>query len=116
MGLRDYVWLEDVLPARCGATDIDMVVEQHSTGRVAMLEFKPTKYVPRGQGMAFDTFVRLGVDLYIVVDRNADKDEYLVGQWVRDVTPQGGAVVNWYTMSLTELRVMMAAWWNAGIN
>lgn len=107
LGLRDYSrWLFDVLPGRAAATDLDCIIEQHSTGRVLVFEFKPSRYVPRGQALLFDTLVASGWDVLLVVDTRIQKDELDVSLWGHPT---------WKTMSLSELKQMVADWWAYGL-
>lgn len=105
MGLRDYSgWLFDILPGRVAATDLDFVLEQHNTGRVLVLEFKPTTYVPRGQSLVFDTLTSIGWDVWIVGDKNLDKDELVVKKWGKRAE----------TMNLETFRTKVGDWWTDG--
>lgn len=105
IGLRDYsTWLFDALPGKAGGTDFDCVVERH--GHFLMFEFKPNNYVPWGQQITFTALVQQGWTIYIVIDKDASKDKYRVGQWAAE---QG--VVNWYTMTRAQLSSLAHAWY-----
>lgn len=109
LGLRDYRWVEDLLPGRISATDVDFLLEQHSTGRVLVLEFKPNKYIPRGQQLMFEWFRSRGADVYVVVDRNQDAGHYTLGTYHLDN-------VMWRKVTHEELRSFVKGWWEAGLS
>jgi hypothetical protein len=68
LGLRDYsTWLLDKLPDRVGASDVDLVLEQASTGRVLVIEFKkPGQRLGVGQRLMFQWLVRAGATVWLV--------------------------------------------------
>lgn len=105
MGLRDYRWLEDVLPARVGATDLDCVLEQHSTGRILVLEFKPNRYVPRGQAILFDGLLAQGFDIAIIIDKDHDDNKFVYSWWGEN---------EWKETNLAGIRRLVRTWWNRG--
>jgi hypothetical protein len=107
MGLRDYSrWLFGVLPGRAGATDMDCVIEQHSTGRLLAFEFKPNKFVPRGQALMFDTLVAQGWDVVLIIDTKVAEDELQVSLWGYNT---------WTTMTLAEVKELVTSWWAFGV-
>ena len=65
LGLRDFAWVNDKLPGRVGAMDVDFLLERK--GRVLVLEFKPGNGAVRGgQAITFRTLRDLGFDVWIV--------------------------------------------------
>lgn len=102
MGLRDYAtWVNAVLPGKAGATDFDCVVERR--GHFLKFEFKPNRYVPRGQAIMFDALHGQGWDILIVVDKDLKNDKLEVSRW-SDPT--------WYTMSLDQLKELVRRWYD----
>lgn len=114
MGLRDYIWLEDILPGRAGGTDIDCLIDQEYADRDLVLEFKPSKWVNRGQARLFNRMVPKGFDVWVIVDKNLANDELLMGVWSPSANNNQGGVVSWHQLTLHELRVAVANWWNLG--
>lgn len=107
LGLRDYSrWLFDVLPGRAAATDLDCVVEQHKTGRILAFEFKPNRYVPRGQALLLDTLTTNGWDVLLVNDSRLADDILDVSLWGHN---------KWTTLSLAELKQLTRDWWEYGL-
>jgi hypothetical protein len=105
IGLRDYsTWLFDVLPGRVSATDLDFVLEQHSSGRFLVMEYKPSKYVPRGQWITLTALAGLpGFAVFVVVD--ADPEHLSVGRVIKD------GPIKWVGMTTNELRAFVRFWW-----
>ena len=65
LGLRDYRWVNDLLPGKVAPTDIDFMLERK--GHVLILEFKPANgFVPKGQAMTFRTLRKMGVEVWVV--------------------------------------------------
>ncbi len=106
IGLRNFTWLFDVLPGRVAATDLDCIIEQHKTGRILCIEFKPSFYVPRGQSLLFDALIHQGWDVWVVVDKDLAKDRVGLQSWPLVGPPK------W--MTVAELKKTVAAWWAAG--
>ena len=70
LGLRDYRRLTALLPDRVGATDLDFVLEQNSSGRVLVIEFKPAgERVGLGQRLTLRRLVRAGFDVWVVWEK-----------------------------------------------
>lgn len=110
VGLRDYsTWLFDLLPGRAGASDVDAVIEQHNSGRALALEFKPSKYVPRGQGLLFDRLCACGFDVWVVVDKDFEEDQLTMCIWQPEQMTQ-----TWKSVTVNEFREAVRAWWRAG--
>lgn len=102
MGLRDYeTWVNAALPGKAGATDFDCVVERR--GHFIMFEFKPNKYVPRGQAIMFDALYDQGWDILVVVDKDLKQGKLEVSLW-KDPS--------WYTMSPSELKDLARRWYD----
>ncbi len=65
LGLRNYGWVNDLLPGKVAPTDIDFMLERK--GHVLVLEFKSENgYVPKGQAMTFRTLRKMGVEVWVV--------------------------------------------------
>ncbi len=65
LGLRDYSWVNPLLPGRVGGMDLDFLLERR--GKVLVLEFKPAGVRPtKGQAMTFRTLRKLGVEVWLV--------------------------------------------------
>lgn len=107
LGLRDYSsWAFGNLPGKVGGTDVDRVIERH--GYFLCWEFKPTKYVPRGQSIFFDALAQQdNWVVYVCVDNKAKKDEYTVGRWV-----PGKGVVNWWLLTKQQCAELELIWWD----
>lgn len=108
LGLRDYsTWLSDILPGKASGSDIDCVVEQSKTGRVLLLEFKPGGVrLPMGQRIMLRSFVRRGMDVWIVWEF----DDHVEAGNMDDA----GNVVFVQSMDVDGLRERVARWWRAG--
>ncbi len=84
LGLRDYAWVNPLLPGKVGMMDIDAVLERN--GHVLMLEFKPEGAVlGMGTLLTYRTLVRMGCDVFVV---RGDGDVVELGQ-----VPTSGSVV-----------------------
>lgn len=109
-GLRDYTWLENALPGRVGGSDIDFVVEQSSTGRVLMLEFKPGGIpITLGQRILFQRMVQQGFDFWVCWELSDDKIR--VGQFTKE-----GLVLFVEELTTKQLARKITDWWYAGID
>ncbi len=104
LGLRDYQWMEGVLPSKVGLTDLDAVLQQDRTGRILALEFKHEPHVPKGQKILFDALTKAGWDVWLIVD--ADPDALLIRSWGTN---------QWRSMSTPELKQAVLDWWNLGL-
>lgn len=105
IGLRDYAsWGFDHLPKKLGATDFDRVIERR--GNFLVWEFKASgKYLPAGQYYTFTALASLPqFTVYVCVDKDAEKDEYLVGR----LTPDG--VQSWWTMTIEQIKELEVMW------
>lgn len=119
-GLRDYSkWLFDLLPGRVGASDIDCVLDQGFSGRALALEFKPSKYIPRGQARLFDRLLAGGFDVWVVVDKDLETvfEEgamKLKGDVTMCIYQPEQQVQTWKQVSIGEFRHAVRAWWDQG--
>lgn len=76
MGLRDYRWVSDALPGRVAPMDLDCVLERG--GHFLVMEFKPNGApLPLGQRLTLKALVRLGMDVWVVWEK--DRDHVQVG-------------------------------------
>jgi hypothetical protein len=99
LGMRDYSrWLFDTLPGKAGASDLDCVIERR--GHFLMFEFKPTKYIPRGQALMFSALAAQGWTVYVVVDK--DFPHLQVYRWG---TP------GWQAMTVEQVQALVLQWW-----
>lgn len=63
--LRDFQWVNQHLPGKVGMMDIDGALERN--GWVLHVEMKPgAAPLPLGQRLTFKTYVRLGIDVWVV--------------------------------------------------
>lgn len=63
--LRDFHWVNQELPGKVGMMDVDAALERN--GWVLHLEMKPgAAPLPLGQRLTFKTYVRLGIDVWVV--------------------------------------------------
>lgn len=114
MGLRNYQWINDVLPGREGAMDGDSIIEKR--GEILMLEFKPDKAgVPMGQRLTLKAFVRKGITVWVVHDLTVDlplhRKRVKVGRMEVD-----GSIPFQETMPLQGLKNRILDWRQAAID
>ena len=65
LGLRDYDWVNPLLPGKVGGMDLDFLLERR--GKVLVLEFKPANgYPTKGQAMTFRTLRKMGAEVWVV--------------------------------------------------
>lgn len=105
LGLRDYRWLSGLLPGKVGGSDVDLVLH-HRDGRALALEFKPWRTLPYGQKLMFEWFDSVGVDVYLVVDKDLEKLEV--------ARVRAGTALHWRTMTLEDLQNFVRNWWDLG--
>jgi hypothetical protein len=104
LGLRDFsTWLD--LPGRVGGSDIDCIIEQSHTGRALALEFKPSKWVPKGQALLFDRLCAAGFDVWIVAEMQPMQMCIWRPETLRQV---------WDVIDPDELTQAVSAWWALG--
>lgn len=109
LGLRDYSrWLFDLLPARIGATDFDCVLEHHASGRMLILEFKPSDYIPRGQMLTFQNELSHGRDVWLVIDKHLPR--------LRIAPLVYGEPPKWEDITLQRFRTRVKKWWSSASN
>jgi len=109
LGLRDYRWVNEVLPEHIGLMDIDGCLSQYNTGRVLMLELKPRgARVSTGARLTFALFVLAGMDVWVVWD--IGKNRVKVG-----VCNEEGRVVNIREMTRDRCAKKVLKWWNDGL-
>lgn len=106
LGLRDYSrWLSPFLPGKVGGSDIDLVLEQSSTGRMLFVEFKEHgKRLGIGQRMMFQAFRHKGIDVWVVWEysdgtvRAGEMDMTGEVRFTEKLTPQqlGAKVKSWW--------------------
>lgn len=111
LGARDYSrWAYDLLPGRCGFTDIDAITTQNKAGRGLALEFKADHYIPRGQMLTFDFLTSpYPCDVWLVRDKDFDE-----GQVELCVYRPGEQKQNWKPVSVEEFRHAISVWWEMG--
>lgn len=103
LGLRDYRWLEDVLPGKEAPMDMDAVLEKH--GKFLGMEFKaPGEVIPLGQRITLKTLVRQGWCIWVVYHEDGSKS-CEVGQMDRH-----GNVPFKEVMSIDKLKQRVAEW------
>lgn len=111
LGLRDYsTWLDGALPGKVSASDIDFVLEQASTGRMLVQEFKEgSQPLGMGQRLLLKAMVRMGADVWVVNDLGAK------GLKVGELSPEG--VVRFtQTMTSAGLKNAVKGWWYDGLS
>ena len=105
MGLRDYRWVSDALPGRVAPMDLDCVLERK--GHFLVQEFKPKGApLPMGQRLTLKALVRLGMDVWVVVEDDSDPDRVEVGSMDRN-----GNVPFVESMRKGRLRRRVADWY-----
>lgn len=110
LGLRDFRWLNESLPGKVGAMDLDCVLTQWKTGRMLVIETKPKGvYIPTGERLTFSTLVKAGYDVWIVWDQN--DGNVMVGP-----CNDKGLPFQRELMSVSDAAAMVAAWWSEGVD
>lgn len=110
LGLRDYRWLEDALPGKAGPTDLDFVLQQASTGRCLVLEYKPPNgSVALGQRIALRHLVQSGFDVWVVREPSSVTDDAKCEVALMD---ERGDLSPWIPTTVLGLREMVRAWWD----
>ena len=73
LGHRDYSrWLENVLPGKVSGSDLDFVLDQASTGRMLVIEFKEqNKRLGAGQRILFQQLVKKGIEVWVAWEYDA---------------------------------------------
>lgn len=110
LGMRDYSrWLKNVLPGKIGLADVDGVLQQESTGRMLMLEFKEAnKRLGIGQRLLLRALKRKGIDVWVIW-------EYPSKGVVRaGAMDEQGEVHFLEELTEAELGAKVEAWWWAG--
>lgn len=112
---EDIVFHADLaakLPGRVGVTDIDNVLEKHSSGSVLVLEHKHwgDYRIDRGQALLFDTLKSMGCDVYIIFwPRGKPKVnpqlQFKVQEWQH---PSNTLILNF-----EGLQTWIRGWWDA---
>ncbi|MES2155994.1 MAG: hypothetical protein V4510_12750 [bacterium] len=104
LGLRDYRWLNDVLPGRVAPMDLDFVLERK--GHFLVQEYKSKGApMPMGQRLTLKALVRLGMDVWLVWEDEQDPDRVEVGSMDRN-----GNVPFVESMRRGRLRRRVADW------
>jgi hypothetical protein len=107
LGLRDYRWVNAAFPGNVGGMDIDFMVDQHKTGRMLAMEFKPAgAYITTGARLTFASLRKKGVDVWAAWDhgdhvRWSELDSY--GEPLKHVAG-----------SRDDLRRSVRGWWDEG--
>lgn len=111
LGMRDYSrWLNPILPGKLGGTDIDCVLDQASTGRMLMFEFKEgNKPLGVGQRLLFTALKKRNIDVWVVWGPY-DDGHVKVGEM--DTT---GQVRFTEDMPPAKLGAKVKAWWYDGL-
>jgi len=106
LGLRDYSWLTDTIP---GASDVDFVVEQQSTGRLLAAEFKSEgERLPKGQRLLLKTLVRKGCDVWVCWQLHNGR----IQRYVMNGTGNFGSMV---VLTRQQFSKQVHAWWAEGL-
>ena len=64
---RNFAWLTEFLPGNIGACDGDAIIEQHSTGRVLLIESKVEgEQLPLGQRRMLQGLVGHGIEVWVL--------------------------------------------------
>lgn len=109
LGLRDFKWLQDVLPGKVGGSDLDFVLEQSRTGRVLVIEFKPRHTsIPYGQRLLLTRMVNAGFDVWVVWEHD-DGETVTVGAMTKH-----GRVPFTQSIHLARFRRLVGEWWTDG--
>lgn len=106
LGLRDYRWVNGVLPGREGAMDIDGVIEKN--GYILAFEFKPKgARLSLGARLTLRSFVARGIHVWIVWDHGDVNGTHVVeaGAMAKD-----GTIPFVESMPLDELKRRILAW------
>lgn len=106
IGLRDYRWLDEMLPGRVGAMDVDAAVHHARAGRMLIFEFKlPGESLSLGVRLTLMHLVRLGADVWVVWGPY-DEALYDVGQMDR-----AGRVRFLQRLPIEALKRSVREWW-----
>jgi len=113
--MRDYSrWLDGVLPGRVSGSDVDFMLDQSSTGRMLVLEFKEgNKPLGLGQRILFQQLVKRDIEVWCVWeyrDANGETERVKVG-----VLDALGQVRFMQELTPPQLASQIKAWWNDGL-
>ena len=109
IGLRDFSWVNEVLPGKLGLMDIDGTLTQFRTGRVLMMELKPAgDSLSEGARLTFALFVRAGFDVWLVWDHGNGWVE--AAELDDDGEPYGVRMIRRSTLA-NKVR----EWWDEGL-
>lgn len=109
LGLRDYSrWLTPILPGKLGGSDLDCVVQQASTNRMLVIEFKEAnKRITTGQRLLFKALKQRNVDVWVVWEY----DGYVMAGEM-DST---GEVRFLQKLTAAQLGSKVKDWWYSGL-
>lgn len=104
--LRDFRWVNEALPGKCGGMDIDFVLSSAKTGRALMMEMKPPGgFVSTGARLTYREFAKMGVDVWVLRGPNGE------GQVQWSILGTDGKESEHATLSLEEMSSEVAKWW-----
>lgn len=109
LGLRDFQWVNEVLPGKLGLMDLDGCLSQAATGRALFLELKPKgERISIGARLTFALLVRSGFDVWVIWDMGSGRVK------VAECNDSGRTPV---VREMTKQRAanLVKAWWEAGL-
>ena len=110
LGLRDFAWVNEVLPGKLGLMDIDGALTQDATGRGLFFELKPRgETVSTGARLTFKALRRAGFDVWVIWDEGDGRHV------VRGVCDRNGRVRNKVRMTRQRAAALVARWWQEGL-
>ena len=109
LGLRDFAWVNEVMPGKVGGMDFDFVLTQHRTGRMLVLEMKPKgAYISTGARLSFSLLVSAGYDVWLVWEQGDGTVK------LAECNDQGRAT-NPAIMTEAEAAALILHWWESGL-
>lgn len=110
LGLRDYSrWVNPVLPGKVGGTDVDFMLQQASTDRMLMVEFKEAnKRLSVGQRMALTALKARRIDVWVAW-------QYSDGSVAVGSLDDNGTVMFTEKMTEAKFAAKVRDWWYEGI-
>lgn len=107
--LRDFSWVNEVLPGKVGGMDLDFCLSNARTGKTLFIEMKPTGgAVSMGARLTFKTLISKGdVDVWVVWGP-AEDGTVEMARVMAD-----GNITSKVRLPLAELAGTVAQWWEA---
>jgi hypothetical protein len=109
IGMRDFSWVNRVLPGNVGGMDVDFFINQARTERGLVLELKPKgARLTTGARLTFALLRKKGFDVWVVWDLGD-------GQVRVAVLDTAGNEGQAWTCTQAELARHISAWWYDGL-